>query len=73
MEIVRKEKLKSLRGVCQFSNEKFLGICAWVGVAIALASEGSPTRAYTYRICMVYDHNTVCFLYKGILYLAVEC
>ena len=29
--------------------------------------------AHTYRVCMVYDHNTVCFLYKGILYLAVEC
>ena len=26
--------------------------------------------ALTYRVCMVY---TVCFLYKGILYLAKEC
>ena len=73
VEIARKEKLKSLEAYVDVSNEKFLGICACIGVAIALASEGSPTMAHTYRVCMVYDHNTVCFLYKGILYLAVEC
>ena len=27
--------------------------------------------AHTYKVCMVYDHHTVCFLYRGIL--AVEC
>ena len=34
-------------------------------MAVALALKRSPTMAYTYRVCMVYDRNTVCFFVQG--------
>ena len=42
-------------------------------MATVLAYARVPTVVYTYRVCMVCDHDTVYFLYKEILYLAIEC
>ena len=39
------------------SNEQFLGICAWVGLATMLAQAGVTHHGiYIQRVCAVYAH-----------------
>ena len=42
-------------------------------VPLCWPMQGSPTTAYTYRVCMVYDHVYSMLLYEGILHLATKC